>query len=359
MGTVVIYKKLLELLGHEAICPPRPTRKTIDLGVKHSPEFACFPYKAIMGSYLQAIELGADAIITSGGFGPCRAGYYGEVHKKTLGKLGHNIDIMILESYKRNFKYFWRIVKKLKGKNSWRKVIQVFFTVYELAHTLDALEKIVQVRRAYETEKGSFSRAWQKVNERFDKEVKTKKDIHRIYKESKEYLESIPYKEKPENEKIRLGIVGEIYVVMESSINLNIEEVLNGLGCEVERNLYLSEWIDDNIMPKMFARTSMQEKILNLSREYMEVRIGGHENETIGHIIDYKKRGFDGIIHIMPFACLPELISQSIIPKVSKDYDIPIYTISIDEQTAIANHITRIEAFIELIKGRKGTQALS
>ena len=91
----------------------------------------------------------------------------------------------------------------------------------------------------------------------------------------------------------------------------------------------------------------------------MEVRIGGHENETIGHIIDYKKRGFDGIIHIMPFACLPELISQSIIPKVSKDYDIPIYTISIDEQTAIANHITRIEAFIELIKGRKGTQALS
>ena len=36
MGTVLVYKKLLQLLGHEVIIPPRPTKRTIDLGVKYS-----------------------------------------------------------------------------------------------------------------------------------------------------------------------------------------------------------------------------------------------------------------------------------------------------------------------------------
>ena len=37
-----------------------------------------------MGSYLEAIEKGADTIVTTGGRGPCRAGLYGEIHKRNL-----------------------------------------------------------------------------------------------------------------------------------------------------------------------------------------------------------------------------------------------------------------------------------
>lgn len=354
MGTVVIYKKIFEMLGHEVIVPPRPTKNTISLGVKHSPEFACFPYKTIMGSYLEALELGAEAIVTSGGFGPCRAGFYGEVHKKTLESLDYkNIDVMVLESSKRDSKYFWNVIKKLRGKSSWWKMLKSAYIVYKMAHALDELEKIVQERRAYEVKEGSFSTAWDKINTMFDKQVQTTKDVVRIKKEAFAILDTIPIKKPPQEEKIRIGIVGEIFVVMESAINLDIEKVLNSLGCEVERNQYLSEWVDDNLIPKFLNRNKNHKYIIELSREYMEVPIGGHENETIGHIIDYKKRGFDGVVHLMPFACLPELISQSIIPKVSKDYDIPVFTISIDEQTAIANQMTRIEAFVELLRGRK------
>ena len=63
MGTTIIYKKLLELLGHEVIEPPIPSQRTIDLGVKNSPEFACYPLKVILGSYIEAIELGATTIV--------------------------------------------------------------------------------------------------------------------------------------------------------------------------------------------------------------------------------------------------------------------------------------------------------
>ncbi len=82
MGTTVVYKKLLEMLGHDVILPPKPTRKTIDIGVKYSPEFACFPLKVIMGSYFEAIQEGAEVIVTSGGNGPCREGFMREYIKE-------------------------------------------------------------------------------------------------------------------------------------------------------------------------------------------------------------------------------------------------------------------------------------
>ena len=84
MGTTIVYGKFLELLGHEMVMPKQPTRKTIELGVKYSPEFACFPFKVIMGTYLETMEKGVDIIVTSGGHGPCRAGYYGELHRKII-----------------------------------------------------------------------------------------------------------------------------------------------------------------------------------------------------------------------------------------------------------------------------------
>lgn len=70
MGSPYMYEKLFTLLGHEVITPPKPSQKTVDYGVKYSPEFACFPLKVILGTYLEALELGADTIVTSGGNGP-------------------------------------------------------------------------------------------------------------------------------------------------------------------------------------------------------------------------------------------------------------------------------------------------
>ena len=61
----------------------------------------------------------------------------------------------------------------------------------------------------------------------------------------------------------------------------------------------------------------------------------------------------NAIIHLMPFACLPELVSRSIMPSLSKDIDFPILTLSIDEQTGEANIQTRLEAFIDLLWNRK------
>lgn len=351
MGTPIGYKKIAALLGHEVINPPKPTQRTINLGVKHSPEFACFPMKVLLGTYLEAIELGADTLISSGGHGPCRAGFYGEVQQKILNSLGYNVELIIFDAITRDFWGFYKKVKKIKGANSWKKVWQTLKFTYRTINVLDSLEKEIETVRAYEVQKGKATRTWEKIEKMID-DAYSDAELERVEKEAREMIAEIEVYQVPENQRIRIGIVGEIYVVMESAVNMRVEEKLGEMGCEVRRSQYLSEWVDANLIPQRFSR-SREPEILRKGEKYIEIIIGGHAKENMGHIVDFKDQGFDGIVHLMPFGCLPELISQSIIPQISQELDIPILTLSLDEQTGRANSLTRLEAFVDLIKAKK------
>lgn len=351
MGTTVVYKKLLEMLGHEVIMPPKPSQRTINLGVKYSPEFACFPLKVIMGSYFEAIEKGAEVIVTSGGHGPCRAGFYEQVHQRILKEEGLPAQFMVFNSMFRDFDNFYNNIMTLKGRNSWLRIARSLLIVYDMIKKLDHLEKQVQRIRAYEVKKGDTTKAWEKIQELFDKSY-SKKELKAAFLEGQRLLDSIKLIEAQENKKLRIGIVGEIYVVMESSINMKMEELLGNLGAEVERSQYLSQWVAYNALPSFINKTHEKE-ILKKGERYLPIQIGGHAKQTIGHIVDYSERGFDGVLHLMPFGCLPELVSQSIIPKITEELGIPVLTLSIDEQAGVANNLTRVEAFIDLIKGKR------
>ncbi|MDR5659423.1 2-hydroxyacyl-CoA dehydratase [Serpentinicella sp. ANB-PHB4] len=352
MGTTVVYKKLLELLGHEVIMPPKPSQHTINLGVKYSPEFACFPLKVIMGSYMQAIEKGAEVMITSGGHGPCRAGFYEQVHSRILKQEGHNVEFIVFNSLFRDYKSFINNVLKIKNKKSWFTVGKSLLLVYDMIKKLDILEKEVERIRAYEVKKGETTKTWEQIQLLFDK-ANTKKEIKEAFHKGQELLSNIKQTDVESDRKIRIGIVGEIYVVMEPSINMKMEELLGNLGAEVERSQYLSNWISYNALPKFLRKGTHEKQILEKGEKYIPIEIGGHAKLTMGQIVDFSDRGFDGVIHLMPFGCLPELVSQSIVPKVTEELGIPVLTLSIDEQMGVANTLTRIEAFLDLVKGKQ------
>lgn len=356
MGPQLYYKKLLESFGHELILPPRPTKKTIDLGVKNSPEFACFPYKVLMGTYIEALELGADTIVTSGGSGPCRAGLYCDVHEKTLKSMGYDVHFIVFDDFNRDRRLFMDNFKKIKGQKSWLTTCKNMLVCYELIQAVDRLQKIMECKRAYELKKGSFNTVFKEIQLMFDSDILSVSSVHKLFKKGREMLEAVPCRNLPDDDqRIKIGIVGEIYVVMEPSINMNIAEVLNNLGCEVMRSMYISDWLDHALCPKIFSEKSGQ-YLVDKSRKYLELGIGGHECHNIGNIITYKEQGYDGIIHLMPFACLPELVTQSLLPQISDDYHIPAISLSLDEQTGIANNLTRIEAFVELLRKNKNTR---
>jgi predicted nucleotide-binding protein (sugar kinase/HSP70/actin superfamily) len=98
MGNMTIpLQAFFNALGVEVVVPPPITEKTISLGSRYSPEFACLPLKINIGNYLEAFELGADTLIMAGGIGPCRFGYYAQVQREILDDLGITYEMVVLE----------------------------------------------------------------------------------------------------------------------------------------------------------------------------------------------------------------------------------------------------------------------
>ena len=98
MGTAYIpFRALIEGLGHEVIVAPACTQRTLSLGTRYAPESACLPLKINIGNYLEAAELGAEAIVMAGGIGPCRFGFYAYVQQEILRDIGCDMEMIILE----------------------------------------------------------------------------------------------------------------------------------------------------------------------------------------------------------------------------------------------------------------------
>ncbi len=93
--------------------------------------------------------------------------------------------------------------------------------------------------------------------------------------------------------------------------------------------------------------------MLDLSRPFINCFVGGHGQESIAQIVNFSKMGFDGVIHLLPFTCMPEIVAKSAIPKVSQEYSIPVMTIVLDEHSAETGFRTRLEAFIDMIYHNK------
>ena len=47
----------------ELIIPPATSQRTLNLGVKYSPQEACLPFKLTLGNLIEACELGADTLL--------------------------------------------------------------------------------------------------------------------------------------------------------------------------------------------------------------------------------------------------------------------------------------------------------
>lgn len=350
MGCVTGYKRLMEKLGHEVIMPEKPSQKTMELGVKYSPEFICFPFKVMTGTYIECAQRGAQLIVSSGGNGPCRAGMYPDVHQKVLWELGYNTEVMVFDNMFKDFKGFVRTAKKLVNGTNIFKVAGIAAYVWTLIKKMDNLEKRMKIMRAYEINQGDFSNAWKKIVSMFE-QTNTIRDVNRTYKKAVEIFEAIPCRKVKESERIRVGIVGEIYVIMESAVNKNVEEILNSLGVEVENVQYISDWVEHNVIPKWLPFPKSH-RVFNSSDKISPINCGGHDKENMGWVLDFAKRGFDGVVHLMPFACLPELVNLGKFPAVSEKLNMPIISLSLDEQMGEAHVKTRLEAFSDLIKSK-------
>ena len=344
MGTShIAFKHFVERLGHEAIVPPTPSKQTLSYGVQYSPEFACIPFKILMGTYVEVLEKGAEMIISSGGNGPCRAGLYGMLHEKILKDAGYNFEMIVFDAPFRNLKDFVSKINRIikPNKIGWYEFYQSFKFGWAKLKVLDEIDAYSHKIRPYEVKKGQTTKQFEAAL-RLIAEAQTIREIDEAKQQGQKLLDLV--EQDRTRIPLKVGIIGEIYVVIEPFMNFDIQVLLGEMGVQTHRSIYITHWTKDN------ALTGKGElDVIACAPPYLNQKVGGHGINSIGETVIYAKRGYDGVIQLAPFTCIPEIVAKSILPQVSKDYRIPVLSLTIDEQTAKAGVQTRLEAFIDLM----------
>jgi len=342
----IIVGDLLDRLGIEYVVPPPSTNRTLELGVRYAPEMACYPFKVTLGNFIEGIEAGADAGIMVGGVGPCRFGYYAETQRRILHQIGYKIPMYILEPPTAHPIKFYRTFKQLAPKRTLRDLWRALKVSWKKAVYIERIEAESLKIRCYEKNRGDTTRARNRAVKLLEKAF-LEKEIETAFKEGLELLRNVPLEERVAP---KIGIVGEFFILLEPFVNFDIEIALGEMGFYIERAIYLTDWLNPGAKTPVAGHS--KDEVLKAARPYLSHFVGGDGRQTIGHTIIYIKEGFEGIVHLLPFTCMPELIAKSILPKIASDFNIPIIHFVIDEQTGRAGIQTRLEAFAELVRSR-------
>lgn len=350
MGNVYIGAKvLMEDLGVDIVVPPLSTDKAMEIGQSVSAEFICAPLKINIGNYIQSIREGADTVLITGSCGPCRFGYYGIMEKEILKDMGYDIEFIIFEAPEGDIRELIRRIQRATNTKNIGRIAKQIVKAQRIIVQADAIEKRMLHIEAREVDKGSIKRIRKDFKNRARIE-RGEKGLKNLISETNNMLDQVKIIEG--YQPLRIGLIGEIYTLIEPYINLYIEEKIAALGVEVERSLYVGNWLKEHLLYRPLGTTSEKE-IRRSAHPYLDRCIGGHAWETIGSAVRYCQKGYDGVIQLLPFGCMPEIVAESILPTIEKDYNVPILTLVLDELTGEAGYLTRIEAFIDLIQRRK------
>lgn len=345
-GNVYIAgKAFFEELGQEVIPPPKSSRKTLEMGTKYSQETICLPLKVMIGNFIESIEKGADTILLTGSCGPCRFGYYSVLERNVLGDLGYDVDFIVLDPIGEGVNKLKKNVYKLFNAKNIRDVAKAGRLGWQLIKKADYITDLSNKKRAYAVNSYEVDA----IVDRYFREAEGTygaKELMDLMDNTINDLNNV--KVKGDFDPIKIGLIGEIYTVIEPFVNMEIERKLGHMGVLVDKSLTPTIWVDHHI--KSYPFGSKTERIkYKMAEPYLKTLVGGHGRETVGSAIYYAEKGFDGVIQLLPLNCMPEIVAKSILTTVSEDYNFPIMTLILDEMTGEAGYMTRLEAFVDLL----------
>ena len=341
----------MEVPDERIVNPNTPNKRTLDLGSKHSPEWMCTPFKLSLGSLIECIDKGANHVFQIGGIGTCRASCYGPVQRVITDDLGYKVKFTNID-YHKPFNMLRDLQSVSNDFNTWQ-AIRALRKVWVKNYSLDLVEHLINFYRGVELEKGETDRLAAEVHKKLF-------SIHKV-KEIKQYHKLIPgmFKDQIQIDEyadpLQIGIIGEIYVVLEPMLHLNLYKRLNDLGVICRNTVSLKKFTD--LPAKLNPFVKEYYKIYReKAKPYMQQYAGGDGQESLGATILLREMGWDGMVHVWPFSCMPELSAQTIIPSISDDYGMPVLPLVVDEQTGEAGFQTRLEAFIDMLKIKRESE---
>lgn len=333
----IVDKELVEVL-----MPNKITDETIVKGAKVSPDFVCVPFKYNMGNYIEAIEKGANVLIQAGG--GCRYGYYFELQEQILKDMGNDfIFISFLEEEGLNIKKLYNKLKILNPNLRFSEFCYQGGLAVSTVKIMDDFETYMRNNYNLQINGNEFD----KIEEKMLNDILKINTLSKLVKFKNKYAKKLKQVDlrKISKEDIKIGIVGELFTSMEPFSSFFIEKELIDYKCIVKRYTTVTYLL----LQKNFAK----KKIMRQAKKYIDYHFGADGPETIAHTLELIDKNYDGVIHIKPFGCSPEINAMPILQKISREKNIPIMYLTFDEQTTSTGIKTRIEAFYDMLKMKK------
>jgi predicted nucleotide-binding protein (sugar kinase/HSP70/actin superfamily) len=343
-------KALCDGLKIDYVVPPMNSAEALRLGAMCSPEEICLPFKINMGNYLQSMEMGADTVVLTGSCGPCRFGEYCQLQAELMRSMGRDIEFIVID--KPSDIGFPELLKRIDriachsphGRIGRYRALRNALAVVRRADRLDAKAHMLA---GYEARPGECKR----LKHECHAEAARRETPEAMLKTLRAYGRALDRVELDFDKKpVKIAVIGEIYTIIEPFANLYIEDRLMDLGVSTRRRLSPSWWMGHlagaalKLWPSGLQRAA---------RPYLAQGIGGHAVECVGEAVRAQEAGFDGAIQVFPVGCMPEIVSKSILPRIAKERDFPIMSLTVDEMTGEAGYATRLEAFVDMLERRR------
>ena len=372
---------IFESSGYKLELLTNDSRRVVDEGLKNVHNDTCYPALLVIGQFMDALKSGkydvnkTALLITQTG-GGCRASNYIHLLRKCMAKNFPQIPVVSL-----NF-------SGLEKDSAFKITAGMFLKMLYAVLYGDLLMSCYNKCRANETVKGTSEKVldkWQKklggIFKNGSREyLKTKKLYTQI-------LDDFAAVEMSKAKKIRVGIVGEIYVKYSPLANNHLEDFLISEGCEpvvpalMEFVLYcVAGVVNDakiyNNKTKMTYAYSVAYKLINRKQRELAriVREHGvfdppHDFEHVRKLADkyinqgvvmgegwlipaemaaLAESGVKNIICAQPFGCLPNhIVAKGMSRAIKEGYpDANIVAIDYDPGATRVNQENRIKLML-------------
>lgn len=219
-----IIEELLKQEGYDVEILKNDSRTVIDEGLKHVHNDTCYPCLCVVGQYIDALKSGkydldhTAVLITQSG-GGCRASNYIPLIRKALKAEFPNVPVVSLN--------FSGLEKESSFKLGLKLMLKLIYAVFYG----DTVMWCYNQTKPYEEEAGASDFVRDRVVKEITESFKTRK-YKKFKKLNRMIISSFASVMRKKEAKVRVGIVGEIYVKYAYLGNNQLEKFLLSEDCE-------------------------------------------------------------------------------------------------------------------------------
>ena len=346
----IAVRGLLRVLGHTLSDPCEMSDAVIRQGVDISSSFMCFSGKAVIGQLVRQLDIGRRNLVymSSQGMEACRCSGTGDYFERLSREKYPGFRAVRLGGGTReeSLTLMRRAFPEATGKLHDRA-----FTVYYWK--LGVLNTIAGEALKFRC-RAADPQEVTRLEEEYVRKTDECQNLFLLWLTGFHFcrrLQRLPRRKG--NPVLKIGLVGGEHILSELDSVMGRIKALANQGIHLE---WRSGFFSINLMANKEKPAKGRDGIPYLcsrSEEYLRPEETGTEVLSTARALEFADEGFDGLLHIYAFGCMPQTAVKPAIQKIAADRGIPLLSLSLGDRFDQVSMETRIEAFIDVLKSRK------